>query len=68
MVWGIFIVLLILKLTATVDWSWWIITLPLWLPLATFAFAAMVWLLAALGIINRRKKIHKILRDRLNRF
>lgn len=27
----LFIVFLILKLTGTVTWSWWIITLPLWI-------------------------------------
>jgi hypothetical protein len=26
----VFIVLLTLKLSAVIDWSWWIITLPLW--------------------------------------
>ena len=27
----IFIVFLILKLTHTIDWSWWWITLPIWI-------------------------------------
>ena len=27
----LFIIFLILKLTGTVSWSWWIITLPLWI-------------------------------------
>ena len=27
----LFIILLVLKITNTVDWSWWIITLPIWL-------------------------------------
>lgn len=26
-----FVVLLVLKLSGTVSWSWWIITLPLWI-------------------------------------
>ena len=29
----LFIVFLILKLTAIIDWSWWIVTLPLWISL-----------------------------------
>ncbi len=29
-----FLLFLILKLTNTVDWSWWIITCPLWIPIA----------------------------------
>lgn len=30
----LFIVFLILKLTHVIDWSWWWITAPLWIPLA----------------------------------
>ena len=30
----LFIVFLILKLTGTIDWSWWWVTSPLWIPLA----------------------------------
>jgi hypothetical protein len=29
----LFIVFLILKLTGTIDWSWWWVTSPLWVPL-----------------------------------
>lgn len=29
----LFIVFLILKLTNTIDWSWWWITAPLWIPI-----------------------------------
>ena len=30
----LFIVFLILKLTGNIDWSWWWVTSPLWIPLA----------------------------------
>lgn len=30
----LFMVFLILKLTGTIDWSWWWVTSPLWVPLA----------------------------------
>ena len=30
----LFIVFLVLKLTGTIDWSWWWVTSPLWIPLA----------------------------------
>ena len=30
----LFIVFLILKLTGNIDWSWWWVTNPLWIPLA----------------------------------
>ena len=30
----LFIVFLVLKLTHTIDWSWWWVTSPLWIPIA----------------------------------
>jgi len=30
----LFLIFLILKLTKTIDWSWWWVTSPLWLPIA----------------------------------
>ena len=30
----VFIVFLVLKLTHTIDWSWWWITSPLWIPIS----------------------------------
>jgi hypothetical protein len=30
----LFIVFLVLKLTNVIDWSWWWVTAPLWIPLA----------------------------------
>ena len=42
----LFIVFLILKLTDTIDWSWWWVTSPLWIPLAF-----MIALSIIIGII-----------------
>lgn len=30
----LFVVFLVLKLTGNIDWSWWWITSPLWIPIA----------------------------------
>jgi hypothetical protein len=30
----LFVVFLVLKLTGNIDWSWWWVTSPLWLPVA----------------------------------
>ena len=58
---AIFIVLLLLKVFGVVDWSWWIITMPLWLGLAIFVailaggaalagiFVAGVWIAVAVA-------------------
>ena len=44
----LFIVFLILKLTGNIDWSWWWVTSPLWLPVALL-FAILG--IAFIGII-----------------
>ena len=41
----LFIVFLVLKLTDTIDWSWWWVTLPLWGP-----FLVALPFLIALGV------------------
>jgi hypothetical protein len=42
----LFIVFIVLKLTGLIDWSWWWVTAPLWIPLG-----AIVALIAIAGII-----------------
>ena len=45
----LFIVFLVLKLTGTIDWSWWWVTSPLWIPLA--AAAAILGIVSIIAII-----------------
>lgn len=33
----LFLIFLVLKLTGHIDWSWWYVTMPLWLPVAILA-------------------------------
>jgi hypothetical protein len=40
----LFLIFMVLKLTNTIDWSWWWVTSPLWIPLALAA--------AILGIVG----------------
>lgn len=55
--WGtlLFVVFLVLKLTDTIDWSWWWVTAPLWIPLALIIAAMLIILLAVIvsSIIDR---------------
>jgi len=52
----LFLIFLVLKLTNEINWSWWWVTSPLWLPLALgLTIAAVVVLIAA--IIATIKKI-----------
>ena len=54
----VFIVLFILKLVGAITWSWWwIITAPLWIPVAMLLFAALVILflvilIAPIGVLS----------------
>ena len=41
----LFVVFLILKLTNNIDWSWWWVTSPLWIP---FALAVVVLIICAI--------------------
>jgi hypothetical protein len=45
----LFIILLILKLTHVVDWSWWWITSPLW---ATLLIVPVLVILLILGVLS----------------
>ena len=38
----LFIVFLVLKLTKVIDWSWWWITAPLWIPVILIALGVLI--------------------------
>lgn len=42
----LFFIFLVLKLTHYIDWSWWWITAPFWLPLAIFVpiYILLLWI------------------------
>ncbi len=45
---ALFLVFLILKLTDNIDWSWWWVTAPLWIPIGLFAVGmglGLLWIL-----------------------
>jgi hypothetical protein len=46
----LFIVFLILKLTGTIDWSWWWVTAPLWIPIL-FVAAVFGIILLFMGVV-----------------
>jgi len=47
-----FILFVVLKLTGQIDWSWWWITSPLWIPFAMFGCFLVV--AGVTGIFNWR--------------
>ncbi len=48
----LFLVFLVLKLCNIIDWSWWWVTAPLWIPIAIIVVIAIinliVWLICGL--------------------
>ena len=48
----LFIVFLVLKLTEVIDWSWWWVTAPLWIPIG-FVIALTVLLGVLSAIFDR---------------
>ena len=44
----LFIVFLVLKLTNTIDWSWWWVTSPLWIPAGFLIIVLLIILLIAM--------------------
>jgi hypothetical protein len=42
----LFLIFLVLKLTNTIDWSWWWVTAPLWIPIGL-----VVIILAIVGLV-----------------
>lgn len=39
------IVFIVLKLTKVIDWSWWWVTCPLWIPIAIYVVLVIIVLL-----------------------
>ena len=48
----LFLVFLVLKLTEVIDWSWWWVTAPLWIPIG-FVIALTVLLGVLSAIFDR---------------
>lgn len=46
--WSVFITLAILKVCNILNWSWWCITAPLWLPLVVFLMFLLYCVIFAL--------------------
>lgn len=59
---GMFLVFLTLKLIGAIDWSWWIVTAPLWGPyviilaIMAVSFAVIGFVEIVVKIFSRRKK------------
>lgn len=52
----LFLVFLVLKLTHVLDWSWWWVTSPLWIPFGIVI--VFVTIVSIIVIITHKKKIN----------
>ncbi len=52
--WILFCILLALKLTGIISWSWWLVTSPLWVTVAA-AFALAVWTFFSLIVLKDKE-------------
>jgi hypothetical protein len=50
----LFITFLVLKLTGVINWSWWWVTAPLWIPAGLFVIILIVIAFIATGPKRRR--------------
>lgn len=50
------IVFITLKLTDYIDWSWWWVLLPLWIPLAIIFAILVIMLVMGARVRQRRKR------------
>lgn len=51
----LFVVFLVLKLTNFIDWSWWWVTAPLWIPISIFIlFVIIVFIIAFIKKKNKK--------------
>jgi uncharacterized protein (DUF983 family) len=71
----LFVVFLVLKLTGTIDWSWWLVTAPLWAPVlfiigvligAGIVFA-IIYGIKAIFRARRRRKYEKLLKAQMQK-
>lgn len=64
---AMFLVFMTLKLTGEIDWSWWWVTAPLWIPWAVLAAFLLIigglYLVLTL-IINYRKRRKRLAREK----
>lgn len=61
-----FYVLFALKLFGVVSWSWWWITMPVWLPLAFFTLLAVAFLTFVLRPVSKDERRRMRRKQKLN--
>jgi hypothetical protein len=48
----LFVVFLVLKLTGNIDWSWWWVTSPIWIPLLALVTIFIALIVVFVGMLS----------------
>jgi hypothetical protein len=48
----LFVVFLVLKLTGNIDWSWWWVTSPIWIPLLALVAIFILLIIVFVGFLS----------------
>jgi Flp pilus assembly protein TadB len=62
---AVFVAFLVLKLVGVIDWSWWWVTSPLWIPLAVML---IIFIALFIAFVISSKRREKRLKKRINQF
>ncbi|MGV0919751.1 hypothetical protein ACTS94_05090 [Empedobacter falsenii] len=58
------IVFVVLKLTHTIDWSWWWVLAPIWIPLGIFLIGLIIFIIIQVtAAVYARRKLKKMFKD-----
>lgn len=59
----IFLIFLVLKLTGNINWSWWWVTSPLWIPLLlVLSIMALIFIFGLVYIATTGKNIDQLIK------
>ncbi len=53
--WTLFLIFLVLKLTDLIDWSWWWVTSPLWIPIALAVVVSVFCAVSGFELKNKEQ-------------
>lgn len=54
------IIFIILKLVSVINWSWWLVLIPLWIDIGIFVVYLIVYFIAYKHSYNKKDKSEKI--------
>jgi hypothetical protein len=56
----LFLVFLVLKLTGNIDWSWWWVTAPIWIPIIVAIAILLILVIVFIGLLSLGYTIEEV--------